>query len=185
MPGDTTPGAPLGGRDASGSTAFLLAQVGAHASARFAQRIAELDLTPAQAGLLREIAREPGRSQQQLATHLGVPPSRFVTLVDTLEARDLVERRRSTADRRAYGLHLTGGGQAMMRDLGKLAQAHDADICAGLDNTQRRVLRQALTHIAARHGLIPGVYPGYQRLDEREESASRDGEAGAGGYRGH
>jgi hypothetical protein len=34
-------------------SAFLLAQLGAHAAAGFAARIAALDLTPAQAGLLR------------------------------------------------------------------------------------------------------------------------------------
>lgn len=171
MPGDTTPEVPMGGRDASGSIAFLLAQIGAHASALFAQRVAELDLTPAQAALLRAVAREPGRSQQQLATHLGVPPSRFVTLVDALEARDLLERRRSTTDRRAYGLYLTAAGEATMRDLGKIALAHDADICAGLDDAQRLILRDALAHIAAHHGLTPGVHPGYKLQENREGRA--------------
>ena len=93
---------------------FLLAQVGGHAARRFAERVSTLDLTPPQAGLLRAIARQPGRTQQHYAAHLGVPPSRFVTLVDSLERRGVVERRRSPDDRRAYGLHLTTEGDALM-----------------------------------------------------------------------
>ncbi len=65
--------------------AFLLAQLGAHAAGRFAERIAGLDLTPAQAGLLRLVARTPGRSQRELAGDLGMPPSRFVPFADKLE----------------------------------------------------------------------------------------------------
>ena len=45
-------------------SAFLLAQVGAHAAQRFTERIGELDLTPAQVGLLRLVASRPGQSQQ-------------------------------------------------------------------------------------------------------------------------
>src|SRR5262245_13703773 len=53
------------------SAAFLLAQLGAHAAQQFAHRITDLDLTPAQAGLLRTLAHTPGRSQRQLADTLG------------------------------------------------------------------------------------------------------------------
>jgi hypothetical protein len=52
-------------------SAFLLAQLGAHGAAQFAQRISELDLTPPQAGLLRLIAWNPGQSQQAIAGKLG------------------------------------------------------------------------------------------------------------------
>ncbi|MFD0571122.1 MarR family winged helix-turn-helix transcriptional regulator [Kitasatospora gansuensis] len=96
------PGAP-GPRGA----AFLLAQIGAHAAALFAERVAELGLTPADVGLLRMIAGRPGRSQRALATDLGVVPSRVVALIDNLETKGLVERRRSTEDRRNHELHLS------------------------------------------------------------------------------
>jgi len=60
-----------------------------------AMRIKALDLTPAQAGLLRLIAWQPGQSQQEVARTLGTPPSRLVLLVDRLEERGLIERRRN------------------------------------------------------------------------------------------
>ncbi|CUU53631.1 DNA-binding transcriptional regulator, MarR family [Parafrankia irregularis] len=146
-----------------GGVAFLLAQLGAHAAARFADRVAELDLTPAQAGLLRMIAVSPGLSQQTYAARLGTPPSRFVVLVDTLQGRNLVERRRGSPDRRSYALHLTGDGERLMGEMGAVGMAHEGDLCAALTASERSALRGMLARIAEQQGLTPGVHPGYRR----------------------
>lgn len=150
---------PARGRTGS---AFLLAQLGAHAAARFADRIASLDLTPAQAGLLRLIAREPGQSQQAIAGQLGTPASRLVLLVDELEERGLIERRRNPGDRRHYALYLTPAGGQFMKELGQVGSAHEDDICAALDPAERQDLNRLLRRIADQQGLTPGVHPGYR-----------------------
>ena len=62
--------------------ASSLAQVGAHAGAAFTERIAELDLTPAQSGLVRLVASGPGQSQQALA-HSWAPRRRGWSLWST------------------------------------------------------------------------------------------------------
>jgi DNA-binding MarR family transcriptional regulator len=147
-----------------GGVAFLLAQLGAYAAGRFAARIAAVDLTPPQAGLLRAITRNVGRTQQQFAELLGVPPSRFVALVDGLEERGILERRRSPADRRAYELALTNAGRHLMRDLGQIGRAHEENICRGLTTDQKEALQAALQRIAAVHGLTPGVHPGFRAI---------------------
>ena len=143
---------------------FLLAQIGAHAAAGFAKRIADLDLTPAQAGLLRLVATQPGQSQQELARQLRTPPSRLVLLVDHLEERGLIERRRNPDDRRHHALYLTAeGGQFLGTRLGPAAAAHEDDICAGLTAAEREQLRGLLHRIAEQQGLILGVHPGCQQ----------------------
>jgi DNA-binding MarR family transcriptional regulator len=148
-------------RGPSGS-AFLLAQLGAHAAARFADRVSVLGLTPAQAGLLRLIAREPGQSQQAVARQLGTPPSRLVLLVDELEGRGLIERRRNPGDRRHHALYLTAEGGQFMKELGQAGAAHENDICAALDPAERQALNRLLSRIANQQGLTPGVHPGYR-----------------------
>lgn len=153
------PGNPARARTGS---AFLLAQLGAHAAARFADRIASLDLTPAQAGLLRLITREPGQSQQAIAGQLGTPASRLVLLVDELEERGLIERRRNPGDRRHYALYLTPAGGQFMKELGQLGAAHEDDICAALDPAERQELNRLLRRIADQQELTPGVHPGYR-----------------------
>ncbi len=144
-------------------SAFLLAQLGAHAAAQFAQRISQLDLTPAQAGLLRLIAWKPGQSQQAIARQLGTPASRLVPLVDGLEERGLIERRRDPADRRYYALYLTGDGTAFMKELGRLGAAHEDAMTEGLTPDERVVLNDLLSRLAARQDLATGVHPGYRR----------------------
>jgi DNA-binding MarR family transcriptional regulator len=69
--------------------AFLLAQLGAHAAAKFAERLEQLHLTPAHAGIFRILSATPAISQQALATALGTVPSRLVGLIDELESKGL------------------------------------------------------------------------------------------------
>jgi DNA-binding MarR family transcriptional regulator len=144
--------------------AFLLSQLGAYAAARFAERTAELDLTPPQTGLLGAVAADPGQSQQAMARHLGTPPSRLVALVDGLDERGLIERRRNPDDRRLHALHLTEAGADLLRRLAEVGRAHDDEVCRALDDDERATLRSLLARIADDHGLTPGVHPGYRHL---------------------
>ena len=148
--------------------AFLIAQLGAYAAERFGERAAALDFTRPQAGLLRLISREPGQSQQAVASRLGTPPSRLVALVDGLEQRGLIERRRNPGDRRNYALHLTAAGEQAMAALSQVASDHEQAISAPLTQAERARLSQLLAKLAAAHGLVPGVHPGYRNLGDKE-----------------
>jgi DNA-binding MarR family transcriptional regulator len=144
--------------------AFLLAQLGAHAAGRYAEKVAELELDPPQTGVLHLVAREAGLSQQALADRLGVVPSRVVALVDGLEGRGLLARRRSATDRRSYELHLTDAGRALLGRLREVATAHERDVTAALGAEERAQLVDLLRRVADQQGLTPGVHPGYRRL---------------------
>jgi DNA-binding MarR family transcriptional regulator len=148
----------------SGSAAFLLAQVGAHAAARFAERLAALDLAPPHAGILRAIGASPGLSQQALSTMLGILPSRLVSLLDELEGRGLLERRNQPEDRRTYALHLTEKGRQALEAIGRLAREHGDALCASLNEREREQLASLLLRIAEQQRLAPGVHPGFRRL---------------------
>lgn len=148
----------------TGSAGFLLAQVGAHAAMKFAEGIAELDLTPPQAGLLFQLIQKPGRSQRELADSLGMPPSRFVPFADTLEQRGLIERRRNPEDRRVHALYLTEQGMQLLGRLRKAGMAHDQRLCAALSEDERHQLISMLNRIAVEQGLKPGIHPGYRMI---------------------
>ena len=144
--------------------AFLLAQLGHHAATLFAEQVAALELTPPQAGILRAIAAEPGRSQQALSAQLGMLPSRVVVYVDELEERGYVERRRNPDDRRLHALHLTASGKRLMRKLSELARRHELRLTAALDPEQYSALHGLLSVVAREQGLTPRVHPGYRTL---------------------
>jgi DNA-binding MarR family transcriptional regulator len=146
------------------SPAFLLAQVGAHAAAKFGERLGPLGLTPAHVGSLRVIAGSSGSSQQEIAERLGMFPSRFVRLVDELQERRLVERLANPRDRRIYMLQLTAEGKQILRSIGQVAREHQDSLLAALNAEERGLLTSLLLRIVDQQGLRPGVHPGFARL---------------------
>ena len=146
------------------SPGFLLAQVGAHAATRFAERLESLGLTPAHAGLLRMIASSSGLSQQQVALAMGAFPSRMVGLVDELQHRKLVERQRNPQDRRSHSLALTTEGRRVLEAIGRVAREHQDALFAALSSAERETLSQLLLRVADEQGLTRGVHPGFARM---------------------
>lgn len=106
-----TPPQPSPGRAWQLLVKFFLAQRGRLSSA------APVDLSPVQCHVLYLI--EPGQPlpMRRLAERLSCDASNVTGLVDRLEARGLVERRPSPADRRVKVLHLTTSGTRLRTDL--------------------------------------------------------------------
>jgi DNA-binding MarR family transcriptional regulator len=141
----------------------LLAQVGAHAASKFAERLSALELIPAHAGILRILAATPAITQQALANSMGALPSRLVTYLDDLESKGLLERRPQEGDRRSYALHLTDAGRSVLQEIGRVAREHQQSLLAALSEEERTALAELLGRIADEQGLIRGVHPGYAR----------------------
>jgi DNA-binding MarR family transcriptional regulator len=153
--------------------AFLLAQLGAHAASAFAERLQSLDLRPPDAGVLRFLARSPGESQRALADALGMHAPRLVALIDDLEGRGLVERRRDPRDRRNYAISLTDAGHRTMREISAVAKQHEQSMTAALHDDERAQLASLLRRIADEQALTPGVHPGFRRMGQRGRTDAR------------
>jgi len=146
--------------------AFLLSQLGAHVAETFGRRIVHLGITRPHAGILRFIANNPASNQLGLAKRLGVLPSRMVILIDELAAKGLVERKRSTRDRRHSELVLTTKGERTLQKLRKIGAQHEADLLAGLTRKEREQLAALGRKIVHHQGLIPEVHPGFRKLGQ-------------------
>lgn len=146
--------------------AFLLTQIGTHAASQFADRLSVLDLAPPDVGILRLLSITAGLSQQELASKLGIHPSRLVAILDNLEKRNFVERRANREDRRLYSLHLTKDGEETLESIGKVARDHQDALLSALNKDERHTLAALLLRIADQQGLVRGVHPGYKRLRE-------------------
>lgn len=93
---------------------FLVTLAHFEVRARVDERLGALDLTTALYGNLATIEARGPLSQQALAAGLGLTGPAILQVVDRLEARGLVERRRDPADRRSYGLVPTERGRATL-----------------------------------------------------------------------
>lgn len=156
------------------AAAFLLVQLGAYAADRFGERVAPLQISPRQAGILRLIAMTPACNQQDLARRLGVLPSQMVFLIDELSEKKLVKRQRSTEDRRVSFVLLTNKGKRLMEKLSTLVREHGQEFCSALTAKELRTLHFLCRKLADRHGLTPGVHPGYRRLFNEQASSDRN-----------
>ena len=86
------------------------------------RRLTPLGLTVQMCGVMNLLAEGP-ISQQGLGEQLGIDRTTVVELIDELEKRGVVERRRNPADRRSYALHLTTKGRPVQK---RAARAFDA-----------------------------------------------------------
>jgi DNA-binding MarR family transcriptional regulator len=75
----------------------------------------QLGITARQATLLWLVKRSPGLSLAELAAEEGISAPALSGHVDRLERAGLLERVRSTDDRRRVGLRLTDEGERLMR----------------------------------------------------------------------
>ena len=175
MPRDATSAQAAPARGLSRRAGFLLVQLGTHAHRRFAERLARLDLHPRHFGMLSHLAASEGQSQQALSIALGIHRSAVVALVDDLEQRGLAERRRDPFDRRAYTLYLTPTGCAVLADLQRIAEQHEAELLTALDASERSQLISLLQRVAESQGLAAGVHPNLAPRAGDDHTAQKDG----------
>jgi len=73
-------------------------------------------LTLSQYGLLESLITRPDARVQELAGNAGITPSTATRILDALERRGVVERARSSEDRRAVAVSLTDIGEKLLHD---------------------------------------------------------------------
>lgn len=130
-------------------TGFLLRRVSAASFGAFSEIVGEHGLHPMHFGMLTIIDAEEPISQQELSRRTGIDPSTMVARMDALEERGLVERGRSTEDRRSYDIRLSPSGRRLLKALRKRAAEHGERFFAPLTKAERRQLHELLTKLAA------------------------------------
>ena len=143
--------------------AFLLVQLGVHAARQFAERLAPLGVEPRHVGMLTRLAANEGLPQRAIGELIGLNPTQMVFLVDELEDRGFVERRRNPADRRSYGLYLTETGRDMLAKVQAVGLAHQAELGRSLSADEQDQLTALLRRLARQQGIseqsLPGIPP--------------------------
>lgn len=98
--------------------------------------LAPLDLQPREFWLLT-VMQEAPRPQRELAAMCGLDPSTLVPILDGMERRGWIERRRHPRDRRAHLVALTAAGRALLRRARPIALRVQADQMRPLREKER------------------------------------------------
>ena len=96
----------------------------------FARHTGVRDLKPGRFAAMTVIANNPGITQAGLGRAIARDKSSVTPLIQELEQRGLVERRRSASDRRSITLSLTASGEEALRRLTAHAVEHDRKLDA-------------------------------------------------------
>lgn len=106
------------------------------------------EITPPRFTALVVIGANPGINQSVLGRVLGIARSGAMALANWFEARGWVERRRSPGDGRAWGLHLTRRGEALVARVRRVVLAEDRRRSSVLTPRERRDLLRLLDKLA-------------------------------------
>ncbi|HEY5791269.1 MAG TPA: MarR family transcriptional regulator [Gammaproteobacteria bacterium] len=113
----------------------------------FTSSLADTGLTPTLFGALVLIEANPGLKQTELARALQLDRSTVVTVIDTLQRRGLVARRRAAEDRRSNAIVLTAAGARLLGQAKPRVVEHEARLTAGLAADERQALAGALAKV--------------------------------------
>jgi DNA-binding MarR family transcriptional regulator len=123
----------------------------------FAATMADTGLTQKQFATLILIRANPGVSQADIAVLLGTDRATMMALIDRLEERELVERRRSATDRRRQELHLTAGGKTFLQKCDRLLAEHEARFTSRFTDKELKVLFAALARFHGQDDIMPSA----------------------------
>jgi DNA-binding MarR family transcriptional regulator len=84
---------------------------------QYVAAIGENKIRPGLFSLLVLVGSNPGIAQIELGKHLGIDKASIVALLDRLEKAGMLDRQRSTRDRRRQGIYLTARGSAELESL--------------------------------------------------------------------
>ncbi|MFD9565749.1 MarR family winged helix-turn-helix transcriptional regulator [Streptomyces sp. NPDC059994] len=126
---------------------FLLRKAGQRFTEQAEQALVHLNITLRQFGVLNVVDSEPGINQRMVGQTLRIDRTTIVGLVDDLEQKNLLERRRG-ADRRTFALYLTDRGTVCLRDAGDLMVKIHESFLQPLSVAERDVLRELLQRLA-------------------------------------
>jgi MarR family transcriptional regulator, transcriptional regulator for hemolysin len=112
---------------------------------RFEQRAKCLGLTRSQWQTLAHLSNNEGIHQAGLAEILEIEPITLVRILDKLEERGLVERRRHPTDRRIWLLYLPDEARPLLASIRLMGDATRAEALADIPVEDRENLVRSLT----------------------------------------
>ncbi|MEA2214167.1 MAG: hypothetical protein QOF83_4115 [Solirubrobacteraceae bacterium] len=132
-------------------TAALLDYLARRMRLRAESALAPLGLRSRHLVALTVLREGGGSTQQALSTTLQIDRTNLVGLLNELEADRLIERRRSSEDRRRHIVEITPGGVELLAKVEAALTAVEDEVLGGLDDEQRETLYSLLQQATSDH----------------------------------
>ena len=148
IPQSRLPGPP---KELLGSSTFLLKRLGFAAKDRSHEAFEGTGLNAFHFAVLALLEEDPRETQAVIADALGYDRSHIVRLLDELEERELVVRKRDPEDRRRHVVKMTQDGKRMLAKLRGIMRSMEADFLNPLTDDERHTLHALLLRLMSSH----------------------------------
>src|ERR671937_1798424 len=133
------------------SATFLLKRLGYAAKEQAMAAYEQTGLHPYHHAILIALGEGSHETQGSIADALGYDRGQLVGLLDELEKRGLVERRRDPHDRRRHVVSLTADGKRMLTALNTVARRSEDAFLDPLTAKERQTFHALLRKLAEKH----------------------------------
>ena len=131
------------------SPGYLLGRLGYALKQRSIREFEQAGLNPYYYSVLALLDEGACQSQAAMAEALGLDRSQLVGLLDEMEERELIERRRDRTDRRRHVVSLTAAGRRVLAECRAIRKRLESEFLAPLDDQKRATLHALLLELAA------------------------------------
>ncbi len=128
---------------------YLLNRAGARIASAFTEEVRTLGATLQMWRVLAALQEQDGRRMGDLSATTSIEVSTLTRLVDSMEDKGLVARRRDAADARAVTLHVTSAGRRLTRRIVPIAERYERVALAGFNASEVEALKAALRQLYA------------------------------------
>ena len=133
------------------SPLFLLKRLGFSAKEQGLEAYEPTGLHPYHHAILLLLDEGSPETQGSIADALGYDRGQLVGLLDEIEEKGLIERRRDPNDRRRHVVRMTPEGKRALRRLRALSRQIEDDFLAPLSERERTELHGLLLRLAEKH----------------------------------
>lgn len=134
-------------RDPKSQLEFLLVEVARLQLRVYNGRFRATGLNQSQIAALLHLQRAESLSQTDLSERLGMKKAATGTLIDGLEGKGLVERTRSSEDRRLQLVSITDAGERVVDEVDHMGEALGTGLRRGISREERTQLVSILQRI--------------------------------------
>jgi DNA-binding MarR family transcriptional regulator len=143
------------------------------AVALFMEECAGYDITPVQYATLVAIRETPGIAAIQLSAIVAFDPATLGKVIERLEAKKLVSRRMTVADKRAKSLFLTKEGQALLEEIEPAVMRSQERILTPLGAKDRKTFVRLLDQMVETNNHASRAPRGPMQATTRRRVAAR------------
>ena len=135
---------------------YLLNRAGARIATAFSDEVRPLGATLQMWRVLAALREQDGRRMGDLSETTSIEVSTLTRLVDSMEKKGLVARRRDAEDARAVLLHVTPAGRRLTQRILPIAERYEKVALAGFNAGEADILKAALRRLYANMDALKG-----------------------------